>query len=353
MVSAVPAAGPVLSVRDLVTEFRTPDGVVHAVDHVSFDVHPGETVGIVGESGSGKSVTALSVLGLVPEPPGRIVGGQVLLEGRDLRTLSPRQLRDVRGRRIAMTFQDPLSALNPVLTVGRQVAEAVRSHHRGLPAREVRRRCRELLAQVGMPDPAARLGQYPHELSGGMRQRVLIAMAVANQPALLVADEPTTALDVTIQAQVMEVLRSTQRQTGAATILITHDLGLIAEMADRVLVMYGGRVVETAEVTALFSAPRHPYTLGLLAGLPRPDVDAAVLAPIPGQPPSLIERPAGCIFHPRCTLSRGRERCRAEVPPLYPAGEEHRSACHFLDEVPAEARRLSVRLGPDGDGAGP
>ena len=338
---------PVLSVRDLQTEFRTDDGVVHAVDHVSYDLYPGETLGVVGESGSGKSVTVLSVLGLIPQPPGRIVGGEVIFEGRDLLKLSDRELRKVRGKDVAMIFQDPMTSLNPVLRVGYQIAEALLSHDRQLSDGAARRRSVELLEGVGVPNAEERFDSYPHEYSGGMRQRAMIAMAMANKPKVLIADEPTTALDVTIQAQVLEVLASAQRETNAATILITHDLGLIAEMADRVVVMYGGKVVEVGDVTSIFHAPRHPYTLGLMASLPRLDLDLERLSPIPGQPPSLITLPPGCSFHPRCRVARGREQCRTEVPPLYETGAGHRSACHFHTEVAEEARKVGQEIGVD------
>ncbi len=338
---------PLLAVRDLVTEFDTADGVVHAVSHVDYDVYPGETVGIVGESGSGKSVTVMSMLGLIPIPPGRIASGQILYNGQDLLTMPPNELRRVRGNEIAMVFQDPMTSLNPVFRVGDQIKEAILVHHPEHGEDVVHKRAVELLALVGIPDPETRVNQYPHEYSGGMRQRAMIAMSIANEPKLLIADEPTTALDVTIQAQVLEVLQAAQRETNAATILITHDLGLIAEMADRVVVMYAGRVVEVADVFTIFKDPRHPYTVGLMASLPRLDAELERLAPIPGQPPSLIDVPSGCPFHPRCRLQQGRERCRTEVPPLYDAGPNHGSACHFYDEVPALRERLAAEIGDD------
>jgi oligopeptide/dipeptide ABC transporter ATP-binding protein len=342
--SRLGAAEPLLSIRDLVTEFATPDGVVHAVDGVSYDVYPGETVGVVGESGSGKSVTVMSLLGLIPQPPGRIVGGEALLEGRDLLQLPVRELRKVRGKEVAMIFQDPMTSMNPVLTVGSQIAEAITTHE-DLGDDLARARSVELLELVGVPNADDRFDQYPHEYSGGMRQRAMIAMAIANRPKILIADEPTTALDVTIQAQVLEVLAAAQRETNAGTILITHDLGVIAEMADRVVVMYGGRVVETGSVDEIFHSPQHPYTLGLLSSLPRPNEDLARLEPIPGNPPSLINLPSGCAFHPRCHLGRGRERCRTEVPPLYDLGGGRRSACHYHDEVDAEVARVERETG--------
>ncbi len=336
---------PLLSVQDLVTEFTTPDGVVHAVDGVSYDVHPGETLGVVGESGSGKSVTVMSILGLIPDPPGRIAGGRILLEDRDLLKLKPAELRKVRGKDIAMVFQDPMTSLNPVLRVGAQIAEAITQHDRSLSDELAKKRTIELLELVGVPNAPARYEQYPHEYSGGMRQRAMIAMAIANRPKVLIADEPTTALDVTIQAQVLSVLKTAQEETNAGTILITHDLGVIAELADRVVVMYGGRVVETGTVDDIFHDPKHPYTLGLLSSLPRKDRRMEKLRPIPGQPPSLIRLPKGCAFHPRCELGKGRQRCRTERPPLHELGLNSASACHFHDEMPEEIARTRAATG--------
>jgi len=337
---------PILSLRDLVTEFRTADGVVHAVDHVNYDVYPGETLGVVGESGSGKSVTVMSILGLVASPPGRIAGGEVIFKGRDLLKLTKKELQRVRGREIAMVFQDPMTSMNPVFTVGDQISEALLVHDPHMGDDKARARTVELLSLVGVPNPDSRFDQYPHEYSGGMRQRAMIAMAIANQPALLIADEPTTALDVTIQAQVLEVLQKAQQETNAATILITHDLGLIAEMADRVVVMYGGRVIEVGDVHTIFHAPRHPYTLGLMASLPRLDADLKRLEPIPGSPPSLINLPSGCAFHPRCRLTKGREVCRTDVPPLRNVDEAgHRAACHFSEEMDAAVHQIEAETG--------
>jgi oligopeptide/dipeptide ABC transporter ATP-binding protein len=336
---------PVLSIRGLTTEFVTPAGVVKAVNDVSWDLHPGETLGVVGESGSGKSVTAMSILGLIERPPGRIVAGEILFDGQDLLQMPEKALRHLRGREIGMIFQDPMTSLNPVLTVGDQIAEALRLHDRKLSRDEARTRTIELLTMVGVPNPAGRYDQYPHEHSGGMRQRAMIAMAIANDPKVLIADEPTTALDVTIQAQVLDVLRTAQERTNAATILITHDLGLIAEHADRVVVMYGGKVVEVGDVFSIFAACRHPYTLGLLSSLPRLDVDLEQLEPIPGSPPNLIDLPTGCSFHPRCRVSKGRELCRTEVPPLRDIGGGQQSACHFSDEVPTEMAVVSAEMG--------
>jgi oligopeptide/dipeptide ABC transporter ATP-binding protein len=326
---------PVLSIRGLTVEFDTEDGVVHAVTDVSYDVRAGEVLGVVGESGSGKSVTLLSVLGLIPVPPGRIVVGEALFEGEDLLRAPAKRLQELRGDRVSMIFQDPAAALNPVLTVGEQIAEAITAHDAEADDAAARRRTVELLALVGVPFPERRFHQYPHELSGGMRQRVMIAMAIANDPALLVADEPTTALDVTIQAQIIEVLKTARERTHAAIVLITHDLGVVAELADRVVVMYAGRVVETGDVYSIFEAPRHPYTVGLLGSLARLESDETALQPIPGQPPGLLRLPPGCPFHPRCTLSAGRERCRTEVPPLRAVAEDpsRLSACHYAEEL--------------------
>jgi oligopeptide transport system ATP-binding protein len=332
---------PVLSIKNLTVEFKTEDGIVHAVDGISYDVYPGETLGIVGESGSGKSVSMLSVLGLIPQPPGKIVDGEATFKGRDLMKMPKRELRRLRGGDIAMVFQDPMTSLNPVLEVGFQIGEAIKAHNAGIGDRETRKRGIELLHLVGVPNPEQRFDQFPHEFSGGMRQRAMIAMAIANSPSVLIADEPTTALDVTIQAQIIEVLKTAQHETNAAIVLITHDLGLIAELADRVIVMYAGRVVESGDVHTIFANPRHPYTIGLMESLPTLTVDDDWLRPIPGQPPSLISRPPGCAFHPRCFLSSGRERCRTDVPELRGAGGDHRSACHYFEELEGYRSRLA------------
>jgi oligopeptide transport system ATP-binding protein len=331
---------PILSIRDLVVEFATDDGIVHAVDGVSYDVFPGETLGIVGESGSGKSVSQLAILGLIPQPPGRILSGEANFDGRDLLKLSKKQLRRLRGGEVAMVFQDPMTSLNPVLKIGHQIAEAIQAHQEDVGDKAAKARTIALLKLVGVPNPERRYDQYPHEFSGGMRQRAMIAMAIANEPKLLIADEPTTALDVTIQAQILEVLKKAQDETHAATIMITHDLGLIAELADRVVVMYAGKVVELTDVHTLFAAPRHPYTVGLMDSLPRLTVDEDWLRPIPGSPPSLINRPPGCPFHPRCALSQGRARCREEEPPLRPIGANHLTACHFAEELEGQQSKL-------------
>ena len=333
---------PVLSIKDLVVRFKTDDGVVNAVDGVSYDIYPGETLGVVGESGSGKSVTVMSILGLIPQPPGVIENGQAIFKNRDLLKLSKKDLRQVRGREIAMIFQDPMTSLNPVFTVGFQIAEAIKIHNPEVEDDEAKGRGVDLLKLVGVPNPDERFDQYPHEYSGGMRQRAMIAMAIANQPAVLIADEPTTALDVTIQAQILEVLKKAQEETHAATILITHDLGLIAEMADRVVVMYAGHVVEVADVKTIFHAPRHPYTLGLMNSLPRLEADEKWLQPITGQPPSLINVPPGCPFHPRCFLQQGRRLCVEQTPPLKSTGPDgHLSACHFSEELKGATSKLA------------
>src|SRR5919201_1928643 len=317
---------PVLEIRDLVVEFVTEDGIVKAVDGVSWEIYPGEVLGIVGESGSGKSVSTLSLLGLMPQPPGRIVRGEATFKGRDLLKLRKRQLRTIRGREMAMIFQDPMTSLNPVLTIGFQLGEAVKTHFPDKKDEEVKADVLRMMKAVGIPNAERRYHQYPHEFSGGMRQRAMIAMAISNSPSVLIADEPTTALDVTIQAQIIEVLKTAQRETHAAIVLITHDLGLVAELADRVVVMYAGRIVEFADVHTIFANPRHPYTVGLMESLPKLTVEEEMLKPIPGSPPSLINVPPGCAFHPRCFLSQGRPRCREEVPELRPVGRGSRDA---------------------------
>ncbi|MFT8242485.1 ABC transporter ATP-binding protein [Roseomonas sp. BN140053] len=322
-------APPLLSVEMLQTHFRTPDGVNRAVDGVSFTVRAGETVAIVGESGCGKSVTAMSVLRLIPEPPGRIAGA-IRFEGRDLLQLSDREMRAIRGNEISMIFQEPMTSLNPVLTVGRQIGETLRLHQ-GLDGRAAEARAVEMLTLVGIPEPRRRVREYPHQLSGGMRQRVMIAMALACNPKLLIADEPTTALDVTIQAQILDLMRDLKQRVGAAIVLITHDLGVVAEVAERVIVMYAGRVVEQAAVGPLFRAPRHPYTQGLLGAVPRLgsslEGTATRLAEIPGQVPSLKARIEGCVFASRCP--HATELCRAVPPALEGKAPGHLAACHY------------------------
>lgn len=338
------AGGAVLRVEDLRVTFRVEGGQVEAVRGVSFEVMPGEVLGIVGESGSGKSVSMSSVLGLLPGSAR--VEGHVWFGGQDLLALPYSRLRRVRGREIAMVFQDPMTSFNPVRTIGHQIAEAVRVHE-DVSRKVARARAIELLDLVGVPSPATRYAQFPFEFSGGMRQRAMIAMAMANRPRLLIADEPTTALDVTVQAQILEVLAAVQKETGAATILITHDLGVIAEMADRVLVMYGGRVAEAGGVEGIFAEPRHPYTLGLLASLPRMDVRLDQLLSIPGQPPSLRTPPSGCAFHARCALRDGRERCVSEQPALVEVVPGHRTACHFTSEMGVLAEGVRATVGAD------
>jgi oligopeptide/dipeptide ABC transporter ATP-binding protein len=325
---------PLLSIRDLVVEFKTEDGVVHAVDGISYDVMPGEILGIVGESGSGKSVSTMSLLGLIPQPPGRIASGTAMFKGQDLLKLKKKELRDFRGREVAMIFQDPMTSLNPVLTIGDQLGEAITTHFPQVKKGDVRGRVIELLDRVGVPNPETRFHQYPHEFSGGMRQRAMIAMSIANSPSLLIADEPTTALDVTIQAQVLEVMKKVMADTDSATILITHDLGIVAELCDRVIVMYAGHIVESGDVNTIFRMPRHPYTIGLMNSLPTLTLNEERLEPIPGAPPSLINLPTGCPFHPRCFLSAGREKCYTERPALANVeGSEHAAACHFTEEL--------------------
>lgn len=328
----LPGTTPVLEVRDLHVTFMDRDEELRAVDGVSLEVAPGETVALVGESGCGKTMTALAILGLVPEDSNSQVTGDVRFDGRDILGLPRRQLRTIRGVGISMVFQEPVSSLNPVFTVGEQIAGVLRAHDRRLTKRAARDRVVELLDVVGIPDAASRVDDHPHEWSGGMCQRGVIAMAVANRPRLIVADEPTTALDVTVQARVLEVLRAAQTETGAALLLITHDLGVVAEVADRVVMMYAGRVVEKADVAETFHDPRHPYTRGLLDSVPRID-DQAALISIPGQPPQLHAIPSGCAFHTRCALSRGREECATQRPLLLPSGTSGRlSACHFHNE---------------------
>ena len=331
-----------MSIRGLTTEFVTAAGTLRAADDVSYDVHPGEVLGVVGESGSGKSVTVLSALGLIPQPPARITAGEVIVDGRDLLTLPKKELRKVRGGSIGMIFQDPMASLNPVLTVGQQIIETIAAHNPSTSRKASRARAADLLALVGVPDPKDRLRQYPHEFSGGMRQRAMIAIAIANGPSVIVADEPTTALDVTIQAQVLDVLETSRKETGAATILITHDLGLLAQMADRVVVMYAGRVVETGTVDEIFNAPRHPYTVGLLGSLPTIDGDITRLSSIQGSPPNLSQLPSGCAFHPRCALGHDRPACRTDRPALMSMEGDHRSACHYVDEVAGFASTVGV-----------
>jgi oligopeptide transport system ATP-binding protein len=316
---------PLLEVRNLRTEFVTQEGIVHAVNGISYTLHEGEALGIVGESGCGKSVSALSLMRLVPSPPGRIVSGEVLFEGRDLLKLKDEEMRRIRGNKIAMIFQDPMTSLNPVLTIGRQISEALELH-KGLDRRAARKRTIELLEMVGIPSARTRVDDYPHQFSGGMRQRVMIAMAISCEPRLLIADEPTTALDVTIQAQILDLINRLRRELGMALILITHDLGVVAGVCDRIAVMYAGYIVEEASAEDLFSDPRHPYTLGLLRSVPRIDQPRRErLIPIEGFPPDLIYLPQGCPFVPRCAYAV--ERCELENPALRPVAPGHRVAC--------------------------
>lgn len=318
--------GALLQVKDLRTEFHTQDGVVHAVNGISFDLNEGETLGVVGESGCGKSVSMLSVMRLIPQPPGRIVGGEVLFQGRDLLKLSEAEIRQVRGNKIAMIFQDPMTSLNPVLTISRQISEALELHL-GMTRDQARRRTIELLEMVKIPEARRRVDDYPHQFSGGMRQRVMIAMALSCNPQLLIADEPTTALDVTIQAQIIDIVKELRKELGMAVIWITHDLGVVAGLVDFVQVMYAGFIVERAEVHELYENPRHPYVLGLLGSLPRLDArQREKLTPIEGFPPDLIALPPGCPFYPRCAYHI--DKCLEENPTLRPVNARgHEVAC--------------------------
>jgi len=329
---------PLLEIEDLRTWFYTRDGIVRAVDGVSFRVSPGETLAVVGESGCGKSVTSLSILRLVPSPPGRIVAGRLAFAGRDLLGLTEAEMRGIRGNEISMIFQEPMTSLNPVLTIGWQIAEAL-VLHQGLDRRAAAARAVEMLRLVNIPEPERRVKQYPHELSGGMRQRVMIAMALSCDPKLLIADEPTTALDVTIQAQILDLMRELKAKTGAAIVLITHDLGVVAEMAQRVVVMYAGRKVEEAPVERLFAQPLHPYTKGLLGSIPRLAEGAEAarkrLAEIPGMVPSLKEAVPGCLFAPRCAYATAR--CAAQYPPLEERAGGHSVACWEWERLAREA----------------
>jgi oligopeptide/dipeptide ABC transporter ATP-binding protein len=338
VVHSATVGGTLLDVRNLSTQFVTRDGVVRAVDDVSWDVQEGETVALVGESGCGKSVSALSIMRLVSQPAGQITGGQVMFKGRDLLTLGEEAMRRVRGREIAMIFQEPMTSLNPVLTVGRQLTEGLEIHLGQTPD-QARARAMELLTMVGISDPERRLPQYPHQFSGGMRQRMMIAMALACNPSLVLADEPTTALDVTIQAQILELMKDLSRRLGAAMLMITHNLGVVARYADRVNVMYAGRIVEGGTAREVYGNPRHPYTLGLLRSVPRLDEPRrGRLAPIDGQPPDLTRLPPGCSFAPRCAFRV--DRCSVERPPLSLVGQNglsrHVTACWEADRLTHE-----------------
>ena len=322
---------PLLDVRDLKVHFDTEDGVVHAVDGVSYSLEPGQTLGIVGESGSGKSVMNLSIIRLIPEPPGKIVAGEVVFDGTDILSLTKEEVRKIRGRRISMIFQDPMTSLNPFLRISKQLME-ITQLHLGHTPREAYEHAVRMLETVGIPDARARVDSYPHEFSGGMRQRVMIAMALSCEPELLIADEPTTALDVTIQAQILELMKSLKAETGASVILVTHDLGVVAGMTDHVVVMYAGKVFERAPTRELFARPGNPYTKGLLRSVPDPArEEGKELYQIPGLPPDVARLPPGCPFAPRC--ERAEEVCRQESPPFVQLNADHYSLCHFAAEV--------------------
>ena len=321
---------PLLEVVDLHVEFRTREGVARAVNGVSYSVKPGETLAVLGESGSGKSVTAQAIMGILDTPPGYVTKGEVRFCGQDILALPEEDRRKLRGPSMAMIFQDALSSLNPVFSVGWQIGEMFRVHE-GMSRKESKLKAIELLDRVRIPSAKDRVGDYPHQFSGGMRQRVMIAMAIALNPRLLIADEPTTALDVTVQAQVMDLLAELQRESGMGMILITHDLGVVADVADICAVMYAGRIVEHAEVHELYAKPAHPYTKALLGSIPRLDLKGQEVAVIKGLPPTLTNLPTGCSFHPRCGYVR--DRCKSEEPPLYSAGEHRDSACHYWEEV--------------------
>jgi oligopeptide/dipeptide ABC transporter ATP-binding protein len=319
-----------LELRDLFVEFRTRDGVAKVINGVSYHLDPGETLAVLGESGSGKSVTAQAIMGILDTPPGHITGGQILYQGKDLLRMAESERRRVRGREIGMIFQDALSALNPVFSVGFQIGETLR-HREGMSKSAARERAVELMDLVKIPGARQRIKDYPHQFSGGMRPRVMIAMALAQNPKVLIADEPTTALDVTVQAQIMDLLGDLRRDLGMAMILITHDLGVVADVADRIAVMYAGRIVEHADVHQLYKAPGHPYTKGLLESIPRLDAKGTELATIRGLPPNLMQIPSGCPFHPRCPYAQ--DICRTEIPPQIQLGAGRYSACHFAREV--------------------
>ena len=327
----------ILSVNDLKTYFQTEDGVVKAVDGISFELKKGETLGIVGESGSGKSVMNLSVMRLIPEPPGKIVNGDIIFDGMDVRKLSMEEVRHLRGKRIAMIFQDPMTSLNPFLKISAQLME-VTQLHLGHTKRQAYKHAVEMLKTVGIPDPEKRVDNYPHEFSGGMRQRVMIAMALSCEPELLIADEPTTALDVTIQAQILELIKELKTKLGTSVILITHDLGVVAGMTEKIIVMYAGKIFEAASTTELFKNPANPYTKGLLNSVPDPgDEEGTELYQIPGLPPDVAHLPPGCPFAERC--DRAEDICGEEFPPFVQINENHHSLCHFAKEVHAESNR--------------
>jgi len=335
----------VLAVKNLVTSFRTDDGVVTALDGVSFQIRRGRTLGVVGESGCGKSVTSLSIMRLLPQGSGRVDAGQILFDGQDLLQIPEQEMRSLRGNRIAMIFQEPMTALNPVFTAGDQIIEVFKTH-RFMDSNAARSAALKMMELVRIPDPERRLDEYPHQMSGGMKQRVMIAMALACQPALIIADEPTTALDVTIQAQILRLMKDLQSELGTSIMFITHDLGVIAEVADDVIVMYAGQVVESADVVSLFDHPRHPYTRGLLASIPdaRQSREAA-LPTIKGTVPSLKDLPQGCRFFDRCPYSQ--PRCLAESPKLVTTDNSHGVACHFADDIDRGAMKPYPRRGQD------
>jgi oligopeptide transport system ATP-binding protein len=324
-----------LEVRDLRTYFHTDDGLVKAVDGISFQLQRGETLGIVGESGSGKSVTNLSIIRLVPEPPGKIVAGEVIFKGQDILLLPPDAVRKIRGRRIAMIFQDPMTSLNPFMKISKQLMEMTQLHL-GHSKRQAYEHAVQMLETVGIPDARTRANSYPHEFSGGMRQRVMIAMALSCEPELLIADEPTTALDVTIQAQILELIKKLKQETGTSVILITHDLGVVAGMTDHVIVMYAGKIFEQAKTKELFAFPGNPYTKGLLRSVPDPTAEQGKLYQIPGLPPDVAHLKPGCPFADRC--DRVADICRREFPPFVELTPDHHSLCHFANEVYAESR---------------
>jgi oligopeptide transport system ATP-binding protein len=322
--------GRLLEVEDLRVEFRTQEGVAKVINGVTYHVEAGETLAVLGESGSGKSVTAQTVMGILDTPPGFVTGGQVRFHGKDMLKMSAEERRRIRGEGIAMIFQDALSALNPVFSVGFQVAEQFRIR-RGMSRKDAKKRAVEMLDLVKIPNAKGRINDYPHQFSGGMRQRVMIAMSLALDPEVLIADEPTTALDVTVQAQIMDLLAEVQQERRMGLILITHDLGVVADVADRIAVMYAGRIVEEASVHDLYAGPAHPYTLGLLESIPRVDEKGQQLRTIKGLPPSLLRIPSGCPFHPRCPMAQ--PVCREKLPPLLPLGHGRASACHFAEEL--------------------
>ena len=327
-----------LEVKNLKTYFYTMEGVVKAVDGVSYDLEEGETLGLVGESGCGKSVSALSVMRLIPDPPGKIVDGEIFLDGEDILKVGMDDMREIRGAKIAMVFQEPMTSLNPVLTIERQLTETLQLHM-GMSKRESHGESVNLLARVGIPDPETRVKQYPHQFSGGMRQRVMIAMALSCNPRLIIADEPTTALDVTIQAQILDLMKALTTEFGVALVIITHNLGVVARYADRVNIMYAGKIIERGSAREIYSNPRHPYTVGLLRSVPRLDLPRrAKLDPIEGQPPDLISLPGGCSFRDRCRWAI--DKCATDSPELMEAGEDHLSACWRSDELGSEAVNL-------------